>query len=131
MAVGVVAAAAVNKSSGNWSQIMEPQQSTRGGLRASGSFNPSASHTTGRRSSTASPEKEKTGSSPEKDEKGTTRRPCAPARVPTAVAARRSDAATAAAAPATAGTAAAGAGVPVATAAIKHADDRPEDDEVG
>lgn len=110
--------AAVDRSSGNWSQVMEPQQSMRARLRTSGSFNPSPTHTTGRRSTSASPEKDKTGGSPD----STARRPQAPSRVPTAVANRNS--VTAAPAAAAAGAAAA---VPAST---RHADDRPEDDEV-
>lgn len=113
---------AVNKSSDNWSMAMERQQSSRATLRASGSFNPAASHTMSRRPSTATPDKDKTGTSPEKDDKGPGRRPCAPARLPT-VKDKRTTGPSAAHPDATGAAAAGGANTELAG-------DKAEDDEV-
>ena len=114
--MSAVLAYAVNKSSGNWGLSIDPSQSVRSSLRASGSFNPAALHASRNKAAAAG-----AGSSPEKDDKGAGRRPCAPARVPSAAPNRDVQAAAAAA-----GAAAAAAG---AAAAAKHAEEK-EDDEV-
>lgn len=111
---------AVNKSSGNWGLSIDPSQYVRSSLRASGSFNPAASHAS-RSKAAAATAAANAGSSSEKDDKGAGRRPCAPARVPSAAPNRDVQAAAAAA-----GAAAAAAG---AAAAAKHAEEK-EDDEV-
>jgi hypothetical protein len=114
---------AVNKSSSSWGLSIDPSQSMRSTLRASGSFNPAASHASRNKPAAAAGS---ASSSPDKEdrEKGATqRRPCAPARVPSAAPNRDVQAAAAAA---TAAAAAAGAAT---AAAAKHAEEK-EDDEV-
>jgi hypothetical protein len=115
---------AVNTSSGNWGLSIDPSQSMRSTLRASGSFNPAASHASRNKAAAAAGS---ANSSPDKEdrEKGATqRRPCAPARVPSAAPNRDVQAAAAAA-----GAAVTAAAAGAATAAAKHAEEK-EDDEV-
>jgi hypothetical protein len=81
----------VRTSSGSWSYAVEPTQSLRSQLKASGSFNPAASHAAPRGSPAASPAVAAgaAGSGSPAGAAaagGAARRPCAPVRLPTAVA---------------------------------------------